>query len=175
MAKTKEKKQSEVKSLVDKFSKMKIGVFTSYNGLKVKDLNHLRQELRKEGIDYQAAKKSLLKLALKEKALVDINLDTLDGSLGLAFGYTDEVTTPKILDKFKKDHEQLQILGGIYNNQFIAKEKIMALAKILGKQELLTQLVWVIKSPVSNFGYLLKANLQGFVNVLNQIKEKVTT
>jgi len=175
MAKTKERKQDEIKSLKDKLERMKISVLTSYTGLKVKDLNHLRQELRKEGIDYRAAKKSLLKLALQEKKLPEIDLKSLQGSLALAFGYEDEVMTPKLLEKFRKDHKQLQILGGIYDSQFITKEKIIALAKIPSHQELLSQLVWVIKSPIASFSYVLRANLQGLVNVLNQIKEKVKT
>jgi large subunit ribosomal protein L10 len=174
MAKTKQKKQDEIKMLADKLSKMKIGVLTSYTGLKVKDLNMLRQELRKDGINYQAAKKSLLKMAFQESKLPEVDWKGLNGSIAVAFGDLDEVLAPKVLEKFKKDHDQLQILGGIYNGEFIGKDKVVALSKIPGKQELLTQLVWTMKAPISNFSRVLNANLQGLVQVLNQIKEKAT-
>lgn len=175
MAKSKERKKDEVKRITEKLAKMKISIFTSYTGLKVKDLNQLRNELRKEGIDYQAAKKSLIKLAFSENKLKEIDLKALEGSLGLAFGYEDEVKAPKLLEKFKKEHEQLQILGGLYDGEFITREKVLALAKVPGKQELLTQLVWAMKGPISSFNRLLSANLSGLINVLNQIKDNVTT
>jgi large subunit ribosomal protein L10 len=172
MAKTKEKKLLEIKNLEEQLAKMKIGVFTAYDGLKVKDLNFLRRELGKEGLDYKAVKKSLLKFALKETGIEEGDLEGLKGSIGLAFGYVDEVTAPKVLNKFQKDHKELEFLGALLDKKFISKDQVIALAKIPGRQELLGQFVGVLKAPVSGFAQTLRANLQGLVNALNQIKDK---
>ena len=174
MAKTKEKKQAEVKSLSEKLGKMKITVLTNFTGLKVKELNELRTLLRKEKIDYQAAKKTLLQRALKESNLPEDELAKLSGSLALAFGYEDEVLPPKLLEKFKKDHGALQIIGGFYENRFIFADQVSTLASIPSKGELLGKLAWSLQSPISGFNWVIKGNLQKLMNVLNQIKAKAT-
>jgi len=171
MSKNIEQKNQEVERLSDKLAKIKIGVLTSYTGLKVMDMNELRRGLQAEGVEYQAAKKTLLKVALEKAGIKDTDPKNLEGSLALAFGYDDEVSAPKFLKKFQKSNENLKILGGIYEGQFISAEKILELASIPSKEELMAKLVWTIKGPLSGFYNALNGNLVGLVNVLNAVKD----
>jgi ribosomal protein L10 len=48
----------------------------------------------------------------------------------------------------------------------------MPLAKLPGKQELLTMLVVRLKSPIQGFHTVLQGNLSGLARVLNAIKDQ---
>jgi len=172
MAKTRQQKEKEIEKLAEKLSKMKALVFANYDGLKVKEVDELRKILRDQGIDYLVSKKTLMKLALKKAGLKEIKVDELVGGVGLAFGYEDEVLPAKLLNDFAKTHQSLKLVGGILENKFIAKEKVLELARIPGKQELLAKTVWVIKSPISGFVNVLSGSLKSLLYVLNSIKDK---
>jgi large subunit ribosomal protein L10 len=172
MAKTRQQKEKEIEKLAEKLSKMKAMVFANYDGLKVKEVDELRKTLRDQGIDYLVSKKTLMKLALKKAGLKEIKVDELVGGVGLAFGYEEEVLPAKLLNDFAKTHQALKLVGGILENKFIDKAKVLELAKIPGKQELLTKTVWVIKSPISGFVNVLSGSLKSLLYALNSIKDK---
>jgi len=172
MPKTRTQKSKEVQELVDKIKNAKIAFFTTQSGIDVKTIQQLRQDLKKENIEFIASKKTLLNLALKESGITDLDLSDFEGIVGTVFGYDDEVTSPNLIYKFSKAHENLQIQAGILEGQGIQKEIVINLAKLPSKQELQGKFVNVINSPISGFANVLAANIRGFVQVLNQIKEK---
>jgi large subunit ribosomal protein L10 len=172
MAKTKEQKKKTLESLEDKFSRIKAAVFVNFAGLKVKDVTVLRNTLRKEKIDYGVAKKTLLKLALEKTNYKEVDPKKFEGNIGVAFGYDDEVMPAKLLNQFKAQHEALKFIGGLLENKYIDAAKVLELANVPGKQELLAKLVGTINSPVSGFVNVLAGNLRGLVQVLNAMSEK---
>ncbi|MBI4090221.1 MAG: 50S ribosomal protein L10, partial [Candidatus Kerfeldbacteria bacterium] len=64
MAKTRQQKETEVQALTERLQRMKVAVFATSAGLKVKDMTALRSQLRQNQIDFVVAKKTLLKRAL---------------------------------------------------------------------------------------------------------------
>jgi len=172
MAKTKEQKKKEIEKIADSFKEAKAVVFTSYDGLSVADSQALRNQLRKEDVTYVAGKKTLLKRAMAASEAKDIDLDSFAGSLGLAFGRSDEVAPAKIVAKFAKGNQHLRIHGGILEGMFITAEKVMELAKLPSRDELLAKTVHTIKAPISGLVNVLSGNLRGLVNVLNALKNK---
>ena len=172
MAKTKQQKKEEIAKLADSFRSAKSVVFTSYDGLSVADSQILRNNLRKEAVSYLAAKKTLLKRAMDESAVSGIDIGSFAGSLGLAFGQADEVAPAKLLVKFAKGKENLKIHGGILEGAFITAEKVLELAKLPSRLELLARTVGTIKAPLTGLVNVLAGNLRGLVNVLNSIKDK---
>lgn len=172
MPKTKGQKNDVVKDLTDKLQKMKSGVFVNFSGLKMKDTQKLRELTWNKGVDYQVVKKTLLKIALKDAGLGEIDPKAMEGNLGVAFGLEDEVAAPKLLANFAKENEALKILGGILENKFIDAAKVKALASLLSKQEMLGRLVGTIAAPMSGLLNVLQGNLRGLVQVLKAVSEK---
>ena len=172
MAKTKEQKKEDLKSLEDKFNKTKSTVFVNFSGLNVKETTGLRKSLRKEGIDYEVVKKTLLKLALDKTGHEDVDPKKLEGNVATVFGYEDEVLPAKILSEFRGQNKALEILGGIIEKKYIASAKVGELASIPGKKELLAKVVGSINAPVSGFVNVLAGNLRGLVQVLKAMSEK---
>lgn len=172
MAKTKEQKKKTVEDLEKKLSKMKTAVFINFTGLTVKDATSLRNILRKEKIDYEVVKKTLLKLALDKVGCKDIEPKKFEGNIAVAFGYEDEVMPAKLLNQFKAQHEAIKFIGGILEKKFIDVAKVLELANIPGKLELLAKLVGSVNSPLSGFANVLAGNLRGLVQVLKAMSEK---
>ena len=169
---TREKKKKILEELSEKISKQKIIVFANIEKLKTKDLYILRNKIKERGGEAKVVKKTLLRLAL-EKSGIKIDLEKLVGQVLAIFGYEDEILPAKIAFEFSKANENFKISGGIFQNQFLEKEKVEELAKLPTKEELLARLVGQISAPISNFVYLLKGVLQNFVFVLYQIQLKV--
>lgn len=173
MPKTRGQKKAISASIDQKIKASKSIVFTSFNGLTVSKAEDLRSKLKAENSEYLVAKKTLLKLALAENNINDVDAKGLDGKVAVVFGYQDEVTPAKIVDEFMKTNDgTVTINGGILENRFISREQVVALAKLPSKLELLSKLVGTINAPVSGFVNVLAGNLRGFVTVLKAIEEK---
>ncbi len=170
MPKSRSQKEAEVKKITDSLAQAKSVVFTSYDGLTVLDSQKLRGQLRKENVGYLACKKSLLKKALTETGLLAAK-DNFSGSLAVAFTAGDEVAPAKLLAAFAKDKEALKIQGGILSGKFISGAKVLELAKLPSKLELLAKTVRTLQAPISGFVNVLAGNLRGLVNALNAIKD----
>ena len=177
MALTRKEKEQIVAGLVDKLKKAKSAVFTDFTGLKMDQSEKLRKQAKKDKAEYFVAKKSLLKIALKEAGMTDVPVEKFTHSVGTLFGYEDVTAAPKIAAAFAKDNKVLSLLSGLMADnegagKYIALEQVKALAALPGKQELLAKLVGTIKAPITGFVNVLGGNLRNLVNVLNAVKEK---
>jgi large subunit ribosomal protein L10 len=168
---TKEQKKEIIKKLTDKLSRQKAVLFFDYSGLKVNDFQELRDKLREEKIDCQVGKKTLIDLAFKKTGFKDIKTKEMtDGQIGLVFGYGDEVIPVKILYEFAKDKENLKILTGLINGEYLGAEAINNLAKLPSKQELLAKSIGGIASPLYGLNNALQGNLIKLIYILKNIK-----
>lgn len=172
MPKSRAQKEQTLGEFTDRLGKMKGMVFVDYKGLKVKDAQKIREASWSEGVDYEVVKKTLLKLALKNKGM-ESTLDpkSLDGNISTVVGYKDEVETAKFAAKFSKEIEAIKILGGIFEGKYISASQVKALAALPSRVELLARLVGTLNAPISGFVNVLAGNLRGLVQVLNAIKE----
>jgi len=167
---TKEKKKEIIKGLADKLARQKTVVFSDHTGLKVSQVQDLRQQLREEKIDYQVAKKTLIDLALKKAGFDKIKTKELSGQIALVFGYEDEILPAKILYNFSRENKSLKILAGLVNKEYLEEEAIIGLAKLPSKQELLAKLVGSVSAPLSGLTNVLQGNLIKLVNLFKNLK-----
>jgi len=169
MAKTKEEKEKILEELKEKISKQKVTIFVDFTGLKVKDIFDLRKKLKMVDSQLKIAKKTLAQIAFKESGL-KTEIKKLKGEIALIFGLKDEISPAKIIWQFSQTNPNLRILGGILENKFIETEKIVELAKLPTKEELLARLVGSISAPISNFTNVLQGNIKGLIQVLAKAK-----
>lgn len=172
MAKTKQQKQETVKTLTDGIKNSKAAVFANFQGLSVADVTELRDICRKNDVEVLVAKKTLLKKVCDDMKL-DADPKTFSGGVATFFGKNDEITAAKIVNDFAKNHEPVAVFGGVLEGQFIPSEKVISLAKLPSKDELLAKMVGTINAPVSGFVNVLSGNLRGLVQILNAYKEKI--
>jgi len=175
MAKTKQQKELELQALHDKFERSRGAVFASFAGLTVNDAQELREKLREENAEMVVAKKSLMGIMFEKSGLTKDQVLDMEGSVGVVFGYGDEIAPAKIVAEFAKAHDVVSFRGGVLDGEFIGVEKVIALSVLPSKQELLAKMVGSLKSPISGFVNVLGGNMRGLVQVLNQIKEQKTS
>lgn len=173
MAKSKIQKSEIVRNLKEKISNSKTIIFTKFNQLGVKDNEALRELLKKENSEFYVAKKTLLDLAFRDKKINGLNPKEFDGKIAAVFGYGDEVSPVKVVDKFRADKEdKIEFIGGILEGRFIDAATVEVLAKIPSRQELYARLVGSWSAPVSGFVNALAGNIRNLIYVLKAIEEK---
>ncbi len=172
MAITKKKKEELVETFAERLEKSKAAVFTDYKGLTVEEINEVRNNLRDQGIEFKVIKNTLFGLAVK-KANIDVDAKELaNHPVAVAFGYDDEVAPAKVVFNFAKDHEQLEIIGGILEGKSIDAQSVKSLAQMPSREEMIAKMIGSMNAPMSNFVGVMHANLRNVVGVLNAIKEQ---
>jgi len=164
-------KEELVKNLTDQIKAGKVAVFSDYSETAVSKMQKLRSELRKAGSSYKITKKKLIEIAFKN-AGIEVDVKNMKGQIGVAIGKDDEVSAAKILARFSKENDNFKILEGILENKLISSEKVMELASLPAREELLAKLVGTINAPVSGFVNVLAGNLRNLVHVLKAVAEK---
>ena len=162
MALNKEKKQQSLTSLKETIGKQKSVIFADFSKVNSADLLKLRKELKENGCALKIGKKTLIRIAFGQSGISFWNVikASIPGQLALVFGIEDEIAPARIANKFAKTNENFKILGGIFESRFIDQAKVLQLAAIPSRNELLAKLLGSISSSTTNF-----------VRVLDKIRE----
>jgi len=170
MPQTKQQKQEIIDDLKEKIKGQKVMVFFDFTGLKVKDFSNLRKKIKAAGDSLKVAKKTLFNLALKKEG-IDVDFKKMAGEIALVFGYKDEVAPAKTVWQFSQENKNVKILGGFLENKFFESDKMIELAKLPGREELLARFVGTVSAPISNFVSVLQGNIKGLIVALNAISK----
>jgi len=170
MALSKEQKIKVIDKLKEGIAKQKAMVFVNFSGLTAQDIGDLRKKLKEIGAKILVAKKTLAKLAFKEKKL-DFPEEQIQNELAIIFGFEDELAPAKVAYNFSKSQQGLQIAGGYIESEFLPAEEMISLAQLPSRKELFAKFVNTLSAPMTNFVYVQKANIKGLVYVLNAIKD----
>lgn len=172
MAKTRDQKDKIVANLSLSYKEAKSVVYAEYSGLSMGDMEGIRKDARKDGMKVTVAKKSLSTLAAHAAGLEDVDAQGLPNSVMTVFGFEDEVAPARLVADFIKSHEDVSIVGGVFEGVFTSSEKMIALSKLPSKEELYAKVVGSLNAPISGFVNVLSGNLRGLVTALKQIQEK---
>ena len=135
-------------------------VLVDHRGLTVEQDTELRKQLREAGINYKVYKNTMMNFAFKGtdcEALVPY----LKGPSALAISTEDATAPARVLCKFAKTADKLEIKGGIVEGNVYDAAGITNVSKIPSREELLSKLLGSIQSPIANFA-----------RVMNQLAEK---
>ena len=135
-------------------------VLVDYRGLTVEQDTNLRKQLREAGITYKVYKNTMMNFAFKGTDCESL-APYLEGPSAIAISSTDATAPARILCKFAKDANKLEIKAGIVKGMAYDAAGIAEIAKIPSREELLSRLFGSMQSPVANFA-----------RVMNQLAEK---
>lgn len=145
-------------------------LFADFRGMTVSELTLLRREVKREG-----GSASVYKNTLTRKALDEMNISCPDDFLkgpSLFLSGQDPVVLSKLLVKFTKDVESLKIKGGFLDKSALDERKVVQLASLPSREELIAKVVGTIKAPLTRLVSSLSSPTRGLVYTLNAIKEK---
>lgn len=173
MAKTRAQKKEVFKKVVDLLGKAKAAVVVNFKKLTVSDDQKLRKKMKEAGVKYEVIKKTVLKKSLAEAKIDAAEMEKWQGNIALAISLDDEIKPAKIAQEFSKEKkEDYVVVGGLFQGAWVGREKVLALAALPSKEELLAKVVGSLNAPLSGFVNVLAGNIRGLVNVFNAIKDK---
>ena len=135
-------------------------VLVDHRGLTVEQDTELRKQLREAGISYKVYKNTMMNFAFKGTDCEALT-QYLKGPSAMAVSMDDATAPARILCKFAKDADKLEIKGGIVEGVVYDAAGINNVSKIPSREELLSKLLGSIQSPIANFA-----------RVMNQLAEK---
>lgn len=172
MATTRAKKAEILSELTEEFKTAGAAVFHSYIGLTVGDITSLRRALHDKGVKMVVAKKTLMRLAAKNAGLKDIPEEALTDAVAISFAHGDELAAAQEVYAFGKEHEQVKILGGMFEGEMMGTAQAMQLATLPGRQALLGQLVSVMVGPIRGFAGVGHQVIASAVRALSEIEKQ---
>ena len=161
-----EKKEKQVKSLEEIFSKATVGVITDYRGLKTPEINELRRKLRENNAEYKVVKNSLAEIAAKNTGHGYLD-KTFKGPVGVAFGYGDAAKIVKVVaDHLRTTKSAMKMEWGFVDQRVINGKDLDTLSKLPSREVLLARVVGGMQAPVYGIVNVLAAPLRGLAQVL---------
>lgn len=168
MAKTRAQKEQEVAELTEALKGGTASVLADYQGLNVREQQELQSTLREAGMRFHVVKLTLLQRAAEAAG---VKLGELTGPQAIAIGTEDPVAVSKAVAEFSKEHEALEITGGIVDGEQAEVALIKRYAALPGREELLARLIGSIGGPVRNVASGLSAVSRNLVYALGAVKE----
>ncbi len=135
-------------------------VLVDYRGLTVEQDTQLRKQLREAGITYKVYKNTMMNFAFKGTDYESL-LPYLEGPSAVAISTEDATAPARVLCKFAKTADALEVKGGVVEGIAYDAKGIIEISKIPSREELLSKLLGSIQSPIANFA-----------RVMNQLAEK---
>jgi large subunit ribosomal protein L10 len=160
MAISKDKKKVILEGLRTVIKDASTIVFVNFKGLKVNDAVKLRKDLKKQGVGYTVAKKTLMGIALGEQKVEGVQPE-LAGEVAIAYSKDQIAPAREIYEFAKKNKGVMTIIGGVFDGKFVDANKMISIASIPSMQTLRAQFVNLINSPI-----------QGFVMAASEIAKK---
>ena len=140
-------KEQEVAGLSEKFSKAKGIVLVDYRGMTVAEDTALRNEMRKNNVEYKVVKNRIMLRAFEKTGYTGLE-DVLQGTTAVAISYDDPVTPAKVLSDNAKKINKTALKGGVIEGSVMDEKAIKSVAAIPPKTVLLSQLVGLLTSPM---------------------------
>jgi len=164
-------KEQEVGHLNERVGRAPIAIVTEYRGLNVAEIGELRSKVREAEGEYLVAKNTLMRLAIRDTGASALE-PLLTGPNAIAFGYSDAVAIAKAVKDFAKDHDALQIKGGVMDGETLSTAQVEQLASLPSKDELRAQLLALLMTPATSLARLLQAPAQQLVQVLEAKRQQ---
>ena len=147
------------KPVVEEISELLNGAATAvvvdYRGLTVAEDTELRKQLREAGVAYKVYKNTMINFAIKDTEFADL-AQHLEGPTAIAVCKDDATAAARVLAKFAKTAEALEIKGGVVDGVYYDAAGIGQIASIPSREVLLSKLLGSMQSPVTNFARVIK-------------------
>jgi len=171
MALTKAKKNAKVAMMAKELESSTSAIIGTFKGMTASKDFELRKIVREAGGKYHVVKN---KLAAKsaEGTKVEAALQGLKGVSSVAYTSGDPVALAKALTTWVKENAEFTFKLGIVDGKVINIAEIDSLAKLPGKEELFSKLLFLINSPAQRLATVINATGRNLAVVVNQAVEQ---
>ena len=156
-AKVLSEKQAIVAALVEDLKAANSGVLVDYKGITVAEDTALRHELRENGVEYAVVKNTLLRRALDDVNLGELD-EVLNGTTSMAISKEDPIAPMRIVNKYAKQMgDRFNIKAGFMDGKVLPLDDVFALAELPSKDALLGQVLGMMLAPITSLAIVIKA------------------
>ncbi len=172
--KTKVRKQEDLNALAEQLSNSKSAMIVSFNKLTVNKDQEFRSQLREAGAKYQVVKNTIARLAVKGTPYENAS-EHFKGVSAIAWTDNDAVVLSKAVSKFVKDNADLYTFkAGVVEGKVMDLKQIQAIANLPSKEELISQLLYVINAQAQRIVTVINAVPRDLAVVIKQIGDAKT-
>ena len=164
-----------IEQLADKLGRASVAILVQTQGLKVKDMNELRNKMRAAKVDFQIAKNTLLRIATERNNMTDLDTSIFNGQTAIALGYgEDETAAAKAVADYVRTSRVAVLKSGILGGRALTAQQVEDLARMPGgKIHAKAQVVGVLQGPMATTYGLLSAPLRDFCYVIQARAEQL--
>ena len=149
-------KSETVKEISEKAQKSQTIIVCEYRGLTVAQIQEVRRALHKEKAEMNVYKNSLVERAVDELGYNELN-NILTGPNAIVFS-EDVIAGAKVIAKYAKRHKDVLVVkGGIVEGKFVDANGMLEVAKLPGKEGLLSMFLSCLQAPIRSFACAVKA------------------
>ena len=149
-------KSETVKEISEKAKKSQTIIVCEYRGLTVAQIQEVRRALHKEKAEMSVYKNSLVERAVDELGYNDLN-SVLTGPNAIVFS-EDVIAGAKVIAKYAKRHKDVLVVkGGIVEGKFVDANGIAEVAKLPGREGLISMFLSCLQAPIRSFACAVKA------------------
>lgn len=163
----KQEKQLLLDEVKDHIKKSDSFLIMRYKGLTANKANEFRGDISKKGGIVEIVRKRILVKAAKASG-IEIDLNSLEGHIGLVLGGTDPLDTAKFVFKFSETNDKaVEVIGGRFEGQVYNAVEMETLSKLPSRDEMRAQFLSVLEAPMSQTLAVMEAVLSSVVYCLD--------
>ena len=147
-------------------------VFTDYRGLKVKEIQQLRRDVRGKGGEIHVLKNTLLRIAAGDDT-ANMPAELHNGTTAVAFVFENEAQVAKSLFDYAKTNKKLIVKGGFFGGRAFTAKQIEALSELPPRDVLIAQVIGAISAPLTNLVTVIEALYADPIRVIGAVADKV--
>jgi large subunit ribosomal protein L10 len=174
LAISRKRKEELLDQYLELLSESRAIVLAEYTGMRVKDLEALRVELRGANANFHITKNTLLRTALEQTGR-PVPTEMLVGQMATGFTGQDIPALAKALVDFAKKENRLIIKGAILGDEILDAAGVDALAKLPNLDQLRGQLAGLVSAPARNLASVVASGVRQVINVLDAYSKKEET
>ena len=160
-----EQKAAFVDHVADMVQNAGVVVVTRYIGLNAAQMTRLRDRMYEAGAGFKVVKNRLAWRALERlDASPAGSKEMFSGPTAIACS-EDPVLAPRLLMDFSKEHEALELLGGMLHERLLNASEVEYLAKLPSPDELRGKLVGQLSMPAARIATVLGQSATGLARL----------
>jgi large subunit ribosomal protein L10 len=167
---SKELKELMTRELSSRYAGLQDCLIVNYTRVTASEADELRTELRQIGVRMQVVKNRLGARAFQEIGLSDL-CALLKGPSAIVHG-PDIVSACKLVVKWSRDHEKLEIRGGLLGRKGLTANEAKRLAELPSAEALRQRAASLVLSPITGILYAVRSVHVKIATALDAIRKR---
>lgn len=167
-------KEAAVQAYARIFKNNTVGFLVDFRGMDVSSVTELRRRLNESKTGMRVLKNRMAKIAVAGTPFESLK-DKMTQTRALVYG-NEPVAPAKVVVKYGKDHDKFKVVAGVLVTGAtptpLDLQRVLALATLPSREELLAKLLFLFKAPQTLFVRTLMEVPAKFVRALAAVRDQ---